>query len=456
MEQQLSLTQKQILSQHLIQTMEILQMSAIELESYLENLSMENPVVELDDVREESRDEKELARERKLEWLESTDYQNKVYYRDEDRDAESYWQDARDTGEVLSDYLLSQLLTEDNTDLEKQILEFIIYSIDSRGYFTDDTASIAETFSVPEETVLRLLSEIQKLDPAGVGARDLSECLLLQLSRRPGHSPVTEAIIKDHLDELGRNHIAGIARKMKLPVADVEAACEEIRSLNPKPGNSFSDRSQMAYISPDAVIVHVEDGFEILVNEYQYPRFHISTYYQELAKTVSDAETRTYLREKIRQAHAVADNIRQRSTTLSKVLHVIVDKQQDFFLRGVGNKRPLKLSDIAEATGLHESTISRTLRSKYLQCSWGVYPLNYFLTSVASKNAVSGEEQTPEYIKLRIKKIIAEENKERPLSDESISRALAEAQINISRRTVNKYRQELGIPDKSGRKQISG
>ena len=452
MNQSLILSQKQILSQHLIQSMEILQMSAIELEAYLENLSMENPVVELESVQDDVRSEKELALARKLEWLESTDYQNKVYYREERREDDSYWQDIGDSGEVLSDYLLAQLVTADYTDQERRVMEYLIYSLDEKGYFTDDPAAVAQAFSIEEEDVLQLLTEVQQLDPAGVGARDLSECLLLQLLRKPTWNEVTEEIIRDHLEDVARNHLAQIAKKMKISLQDVQDACEEIRTLNPKPGNAFSDRSRMPYISPDAVVVRVEDGFEILINEYQYPKFHISTYYQELEKTVTDAETKKYLREKIQQAQNVAGNIQQRTSTLSQVLHVLVEKQQSFFLHGAGHRRPLKLSDIAEATGLHESTISRTLRSKYLQCTWGVYPLNYFLTSAASTNAVSGEGQTPEYIKSQIQKIIAEEDQKKPLSDEAISRKLEESQIRISRRTVNKYRQELGIPDKSGRK----
>ena len=452
MNQHLELAQKQILSQHLIQSMEILQMSTQELESYLENLSMENPVIEIESAAAEDAGARETMLARKLEWLESTDYQNKVYYREDNTDSDSYWQDIRDDGEELSEYLIAQLPSVKLSETERQIMEFLIYSLDANGYFRDDPGTVAETFSVSRECVEQILQRLQELEPAGVGARSLQECLLLQLQRKPVHAAATEKIIRDHLDDVGRNHLAGIAKKLKIPLEEVQEACREIRTLNPKPGNAFSDRSRMQYISPDAVVVRVEDGFEILINEYQYPKFHISTYYQELEKTVKDAETKKYLREKIQQAQNVAGSIRQRTSTLSQVLHVIVERQQDFFLHGTGNRRPLKLADIAQETGLHESTISRTLRSKYLQCTWGVYPLNYFLTSVASTDKNSGEEQTPEYIKKQIREIIDGEDKKKPLSDDAISRELEKRQIRISRRTVNKYRQELGIPDKSGRK----
>ena len=452
MNQQLELSQKQILSQHLIQSMEILQMSTQELEVYLEKLSMENPVIEIENTSAEEMDVREAMLARKLEWLESTDYQNKVYYREDSSDSDSYWQDIRDEGEVLSDYLLSQLLSVKLTEKERQILEYLIYSLDPDGYYRDDLVHTAEEFSVSEEFAERMLKMVQALEPAGVGARNLQECLLLQLQRRTERCAAAETIVQDYLDEVGRNHLSGIAKKMKITQEEVQEACGKIRSLNPKPGNAFSDRSRMQYISPDAVVVKVEGGFEILINEYQYPKFQISTYYQELEKTVKDAETKKYLQEKIRQAQTVAGSIQQRTSTLSLVLHVIVERQQDFFLRGVGNRKPLKLADIARETGLHESTVSRTLRSKYLQCTWGVYPLNYFLTSVASTDQGSGEEQTPEYIKTQIRQIIDGEDRKKPLSDEAISRELAEKKICISRRTVNKYRLEMGIPDKSGRK----
>lgn len=452
MAQRLELNQKQILSQNLIQMMEVLQMSVQELEAYLQELSLENPVIELEDRPAEAESAREMARARKLEWLESTDHQNKVYYREGDREEDRYLQHAACSGETLAEYLLSQIMTFSYTQKEREIVAFLIYSLDARGYFTDDMSAVAASFSVPEEEIQRLLREVQALDPAGVGARSLQECLLLQMERLPEHTALAETIVRDHLPDVGRHHLQIIARKLGVPVAEVEDACKEICALNPKPGNAFSDRTQLHYISPDAVVVRVEDGFEILVNEYQYPRFRISEYYTELEKTVADKETKKYLREKIQQARTVAGNVKQRTSTLSKVLHVLVEKQQDFFLYGAGHRRPLKLSDIAKATELHESTISRTLRSKYLQCSWGVYPLNYFLCSVASTNAVSGEDQTPEYIKAQLKKIIQEEDRKKPLSDAAIAKCLKAMHISISRRTVNKYRQELGIPDKGGRK----
>ncbi len=450
----LELAQKQVITQQMIQSMEILQLNAIELQAYIENLSMENPVVDLVEAQQAPADVREQERARKLEWLESTDRQNRVYYQeDRDENAENNWRDINESGESLSDYLESQLLLTEYTDTEREILDYIIYSLDSKGYFGDDTAEAAKYFGISEEEFLEYLSEIQELDPAGIAARDLRECLLLQLYRQKDYSPVTEAVIKDHLNDIARNHLQLIAKKLQVSIQEVTDACEEIRSMNPIPGNSFSDRNQLRYISPDAVVVKLENEFEILVNEYQYPQFTINSYYQNLAKTTDDPEAKKYLKEKIAQAEAVAASIVQRSSTLSRVMHVLVERQEDFFMYGPGHKRPLRLADIAQALDLHESTISRTLHSKYLQCTWGVFPLNYFLTSAAAVSEETGEAQTAEYIKEQIQKIVDEEDKKKPLSDDGISKKLQEMDIRISRRTVNKYRTSMGIPDKSGRKE---
>ena len=453
MDLKMELSQKQIITQQMIQSMEILQMSALELDNYLEKLSQENPVIELE---ERSWDRDSAIHEkvhRELEWLSSTDRQNKVYYQQDgsDLDTESNLQDIRDRGVSLSEYLLSQVITEDRSD--RRIIEYIIHSLDSNGYYTDSLASLAEHFHISEEKAAHFLKCVQALDPAGVGARDLRECLLLQIDRREKILPITRAMVEHHLEDIARQHLKKIADKLHASVDEVKEGCEEIRSLNPRPGNSFNDRETLRYISPDAVVVKFGDHFEILINEYQYPRFTISKYYQNLARTTEDEEARKYLQQKIKEAKNAENDISMRTSTLSKVMRILVEKQYDFFLKGPGNKRPMKLSDIASLAQLHESTVSRTLRSKYLQCSWGVYPLNYFLTHTAVSGESSEDDQTAEQIKQKLIQVVEQENKKKPLSDEGIRKELEKLDVHISRRTVNKYRQELGLPDKQGRKE---
>lgn len=456
MELKMEVTQKQILSQHMIQSMEILQMSTAELESYIENLSLENPVVDLEHSYENTdKTATQIDLQRKLDWLESTDRQNHVYYQ-QDRDNDSLqdsWNISDSGGEQLSEYLTAQLITAPYDPRERQIIDYLILSLDSRGYLTEEVASIAQRFQVEEACVERLLGDIQALDPAGVGARDLKECLLLQVHRLQNFSEMTEELIKNHLEDIGKNHLASIAKQLHVSVEEIQEACQQIRSLNPKPGNAFSDREQLRYITPDIFVVKLEKSFEILVNEYQYPKFSINDYYQHMLKENTDAEVQKYLSQKIQQAQWVQNCISQRSSTLSRVTHVIVEKQQDFFLNGPLHNHPMKLSDIASALDLHESTVSRAMRGKYLQCSWGVFPLNYFLTaSVSKKSGDSGTGVTPMQIKEVMKEIIQSEDKQKPYSDRIISEELEKRGIHLSRRTVAKYREELGIPDKSGRK----
>ena len=454
MELNMSLSQKQVLSQHMVQSMEILQLSAQELESYIENLSMENPVIELAENHASASSARQEDLQRKLDWLESTDYQNRVYYQ-ADRSAESQsenWYDHTESEESLSEYLLSQMLLNHYSEQDYAIIEFMVLSLNDQGYFTDDLSVVCNKFQISAEHAEKMLSEIQALDPAGVAARNLKECLLLQLRRSKLDSPIAEAVIEHHLEDIARNHLKEITRKLNISYDEIMDICKLIRSFNPKPGSSFSSREQLRYISPDAVVIKLENQFEILINEYQYPKFNISAYYQELQQTTSDAETKKYLSDKIQQAKWVSGCIEQRTSTLSSVMHALVDMQHDFFLNGPGHKHPLRLSDIAKEVHLHESTISRTLRSKYLRCSWGVFPLSYFLTSAATKSSADSNEKTPEQVKSCIQKIIDSEDKQKPYSDQAISQKLEESGIHISRRTVNKYRTEMNLPDKSGRK----
>lgn len=476
------LSQKQVLSQHMVQSVEILQMSVQELEHYIETLAVENPVIELHDSAGDRISEgteevtwqdsisTELHREvmhrtdlqRKLEWLEATDMQNSVYYQQErdEQQGQEQWRDSEGEQEDLKEYLLSQLIFQKYAPSERTIVEFMVQSLDSRGYFTEDISFVAEYFSVPKKEIEKRLQEIQILDPAGVGARNLQECLLLQLRRKMSgikegvqtEKSLPERLVLYHMEDIAKNHLKDIAKKQKATIEEVVSACEVIRSLNPKPGNSFSSREQLRYISPDALVVKLEDKFEILVNDYQYPGFSISNYYQELCKSTKDKEAKEYLQKKIQQAEWVSNCIHQRSSTLMRVMKVLVERQKPFFEHGAGHKQPLRLADIATELALHESTISRAMRGKYLQCAWGVFPLNYFLSAVATVNKGVGEEQTAEQIKKCIQEMIESEDKQKPYSDQTISEKLKLQGIEVSRRTVNKYRQEMNLPDKSGRK----
>ncbi len=479
------LEQKQIISQQMIQTLKVLEMNVTELEAYLTRLSAENPVVELEpsEYRKETED-LALARqaefERKLEWLSSADRQNRTYYADDAPDQGlNAVQDPASSGETLAEHLHTQLLLKEYSARDFRILDFMARSLDSRGYFIEPLSVITEHFSVTEDAAESLLRKLQELEPAGVGARDLKECLLLQLRRYSGDlsfhfgkdrassaltaeellesakmTELAEQLVLHHLEDIARNHIDLIARKRGTTVPAVEAACSLIRRLNPKPGNAFSDGRALPYVRPDVIVIRREDApdFDVLVNDYQCPRLSVNSFYETLAQETDDPEAKKYLREKLAQIAQAKADLANRSSTLSRVAGLLVRLQSSFFLRGPGFRSPMVLSDLAGPLSLHESTVSRALKDKYLQCSWGVFPMNYFLNAAAVRKSAEEDGPGTDQVYRALQEVIDAEDKRKPLSDEKICAALADRGIQIARRTVNKYRKELGIPDKSGRK----
>lgn len=448
----LSIEQKQIMSQRMIQSAQILQMSAQELEEYVEELALENPVIDIKEHAPENEMEKKLQ---KYEWLNSLDDQNSAsYYQQESPDSdepEDNWNFAVSEGETLRDYLWSQIITSDFSDSELIMLEYMVESLDSRGYFTEELEDTAARFHMEAADAKALLSVLQGLDPAGICARDLTECLILQAKRLGIFDDAFEKIAKNHLDQVAKNHLSQIAKECKLPLDEVSRCCKMIRSLNPKPGASFSSREQLSYIVPDVTVVKFKDHFDILLNEYLYPDIRVNSYYRQLREEGSDSETAAYLSDKIRQAEWVRECIAKRNATLLDVSRTILELQQDFFINGPAHLHPLRLKDCSDKLGIHESTVSRAVKGKYLQCSWGIYPMNFFF----SRGMAATDGQTDlavDQIKNALKKVVEQENHAHPLSDRALSEELEKQGISISRRTVAKYRLELGIADASGRK----
>ena len=302
-----------------------------------------------------------------------------------------------------------------------------------------------------------LLSDLQALDPSGVCARTLEECLKLQLERRDILTPVLESIIDNCLEMVAKNQIPAIARKLRLSPAETAGYCQIIKSLNPKPGVSFSSRDQLRYIIPDVTIVKFKDHFDILLNESMYPTIELNSYYRQMNQNPESSELKEYLGNKIRQAEWVKQCVTQRGKTLMQVSRAILEHQEEFFTFGPAHLNPLRLADIAQELDIHESTVSRAVSKKYLQCSWGVYPMNFFFSrsvAVQESSSESGTQSvTAADIKRVLREIIEEENKKKPYSDRLLGEKLAERGISISRRTVAKYREEEGIADASGRKE---
>ena len=458
MDLKLQVKQTQTLSQRMIQSAEILQMTSQELNTYINELALENPVI---DIVEPPTAEEQRESIEQLEWLNSFNEENYYLYQrqnnDDDYDFKSSWNINTDDGETLQDYLWSQLITENFTDQETEIIKFMLECLDNKGYLEESTETIASYFGTDTEIVEDLLSDLQALDPSGVCARTLEECLKLQLERRDILTPVLESIIDNCLEMVAKNQIPAIARKLRLSPTETAGYCQIIKSLNPKPGVSFSSRDQLRYIIPDVTIVKFKDHFDILLNESMYPTIELNSYYRQMNQNPESSELKEYLGNKIRQAEWVKQCVTQRGKTLMQVSRAILEHQEEFFTFGPAHLNPLRLADIAQELDIHESTVSRAVSKKYLQCSWGVYPMNFFFSrsvAVQESSSESGTQSvTAADIKRVLREIIEEENKKKPYSDRLLGEKLAERGISISRRTVAKYREEEGIADASGRKE---
>ena len=457
MDLKLQVKQTQTLSQRMIQSAEILQMTSQELNTYINELALENPVI---DIVEPPTAEEQRESIEQQEWLNSFNEENYYLYQrqnnDDDYDFKSSWNINTDDGETLQDYLWSQLITENFTDQETEIIKFMLECLDNKGYLEESTETIASYFGTDTEIVEDLLSDLQALDPSGVCARTLEECLKLQLERRDILTPVLESIIDNCLEMVAKNQIPAIARKLRLSPTETAGYCQIIKSLNPKPGVSFSSRDQLRYIIPDVTIVKFKDHFDILLNESMYPTIELNSYYRQMNQNPESSELKEYLGNKIRQAEWVKQCVTQRGKTLMQVSRAILEHQEEFFTFGPAHLNPLRLADIAQELDIHESTVSRAVSKKYLQCSWGVYPMNFFFSrsvAVQESSSESGTQSvTAADIKRVLREIIEEENKKKPYSDRLLGEKLAERGISISRRTVAKYREEEGIADASGRK----
>ena len=456
MELNMSMKQTQTLSPQMMQSMEILQMGSQELLEYIENQVQENPVLEMEE-KYAGKDEG-IDLQRKLEWLESTDAQNRVYHQqdseDDGTDPVSNYGNADETEENLYLYVLSQL---ELLDLEPELLEagrFLVESLNQNGWLDEPLEDLAVQMEKPLDLAARALEIVQSLEPAGVGARTLSECLVLQLNRRED-SGLAIRIAQDYLDPLSKNRYGFIAKALGATQEQVYAACELIRSLNPRPGGGFAARENLIYINPDIFVVNFPDHFELLTNDYFFPTLNVSSYYCRMLRDSKDDEVKDYLVNKVRQAKWVVRSIEQRRSTLMQCAEVMLDLQEDFFRHGPGHLKPMSLADIAQRVGVHESTVSRTVKDKYLQCSSGVYPLSYFFSRSLGGGVVGGpgDASSPDTAKAMLKKLITEEDKHKPLSDQKLCELMAKDGCEISRRTVAKYRDELGIPSTTGRKQ---
>ena len=369
----------------------------------------------------------------------------------------------------LEEHLLWQLALTEMSDTEKMIARAIIGNIDDDGYMRTSIEDIAADAKVPTESVESALRQVQSFDPAGVGARDLPECLLIQLgfldrnsvgtpARRSGSlkGSLVESIVRFHLKDLEKKQYARVAKALDTTVEAVVEAMHVIEGLEPKPGRPYFSANNYAII-PDVFVVKNEGEWTVLLNDDGLPRLRISPYYKQMMscslKEDSDA-ARVYMDEKYRGAQWLIRSIEQRNKTILKVVRSIVKFQEAFFEKGVQHLKPLVLKQVAEDIGMHESTISRVTANKYMYCPQGMLELKFFFNTALQRTDQSQDALSSVTVREMIKNMIAEEDTQHPLKDEEIAAKLQSHQIIIARRTVAKYRSEVNIPSASQRKRF--
>ncbi|MGH9318360.1 MAG: RNA polymerase factor sigma-54 [Vicinamibacteria bacterium] len=475
---QAKLQQKLILTPSLQQAIKLLPMSTLELADMLQQEITENPLLEEELERPpesgENTEEPPVAETASPEEQKS-EPETKAEDSMSEIDYESFFSDYLDEGyrprtsyEIpdlppientlsttasLADHLEWQLRMTPLDEKTVEIGEAVIGNIDEQGYLQASVEEICSMGDYDAESVEAALRIVQGFDPVGIAARDLRECLLIQIRHLDLEETFVETMVSEHLELLQNHRFNDIAKAMKLPVEEVIEHCEIIRRLDPQPGSKFNtERSH--YVTPDVYVVKVDGKYEVVLNEDRLPQLRISSVYRRMLENKSEDNqaTRDYVKEKLRSALWLIKSVDQRQKTIYKVANSIVRQQNEFLDNGVEHLRPMVLRDVAVDIGMHESTVSRVVSNKYIHTPQGVYEMRYFFHSgIAS---VGGEHVSSVTIKQRIRKIVEEENPKRPLSDSKIVKILEEEGLVLARRTIAKYREELRIPPSNQRKNL--
>jgi RNA polymerase sigma-54 factor len=354
----------------------------------------------------------------------------------------------------LEDHLMWQLRLSSLGDTDQRIGATIIYNLSDDGYLETPIAELAAQLEAAPADVERVLKRLQRFDPPGVAARDLRECLLIQLRNLGMEESLAARIVADHLDMLEKHRYAEIAKVLRIDLDMVGQATRTIAALEPKPGRDYGGQEPI-YVVPDVFIQKVGTDFQVSLNEDAVPRLRLASYYQRVLRDGAvTEETREYLQERLRSARWLVKSIYQRQQTIFKVARSIVKFQREFFEHGVSRLKPLVLKDVADDIGMHESTISRATANKYAHTPQGIFELKFFFTS--GVKATGGEDVSAETVKEKIRAMVAGEGSDGPLSDQTIADRLCAESINIARRTVAKYRQALGILPSARRKPVAG
>jgi len=457
LQQTQNLALHQVLSPQLQQSLLILQTPLLELRNLVRQEMETNPVLEelpdqsgLDesDTVESAGDNNFKEEFEKLASLDEEwrDYmaQSGSYTRSQEaQDKRQFFFDSIPVQETLQQNLIGQLNQTALSADDRKAAEMIIGNIDDNGFLQSTPEQMALNSGIPKENFEKLLALIQSFYPPGVGARDLRECLLIQLQRQEKESTLEYKIVSEHMEDLGKRRFPEIARQMNISVEDVQSAADKIARLNPRPGQIFAAAPQN-YVLPDVTVEKVDGDYQIILNDEQIPHLRISNIYKDIiAQDNNGAEVKDYIRDKIRSGKFLIRSIHQRQQTISNIAQQVLARQRDFFEHGPSHLKPMTMGEIADAIGVHETTVSRAVSGKYMATPQGIFEMKYFFTS--GYQTATGESLSNTSVKEAILDLVKHENGNAPLSDQQIVEILNERGIPIARRTVAKYRDELNI-----------
>jgi RNA polymerase sigma-54 factor len=468
-------TQSMVLAPQLRQSLKILQVAALDLRSVIQEELQNNPTLEempmegvsLDKEQTENANESgENGPSETPEQHEEMDFSNsKEYeilsklnedwrdhmaqaggsqpYTSEDAEKRQHFFDSLVTETSLQEHLMQQAALADIEPKMLEAMHHLVGSLDDRGFLTQSAADVALQTNLPLEVVQQAVKLLKTFDPPGIGCQNIAESLLQQLIAKGRSDSLAARILRDHFTLLSRRRIPEIARKLGSHMDDVQVAIEEIGTLDPAPGRRFADDNNRVVV-PDVTVEKDGDEWKIILNSDYIPRLRISSTYRELiAKGTLNKQEREYLRERMRAGKFLINSIEQRQQTIERITREIIKVQTEFFEKGVSKLRPLTMTQIADVVGVHETTVSRAIANKYIRTPHGVFDFKYFFTP--GYQADSGASVSNTSVKDMINDLIEGEDRSHPLSDQEIVGKLQEKGINIARRTVAKYREELGL-----------
>ncbi len=478
--QSTQLKQEIKINPRLYQAMDLLYMPLLDLQQHLKQELMNNPFLEMVEPEEEDDEEEGQTEEApqaekandEIDWEEILLNGFDAGGRHEEHEEKEYYEPVTVETRDLADHLRDQIQLLELTPRQRLLADEFVGNIDEDGYlacpveeiFTSINDLVRSTAEEMDQDPLdapvysgeeleEMLSIIQGLDPPGVGARDLRECLLLQLKDAGLEQSVPYRLVRDCFDELINHRWSEISKRFGISPSDVQKAADEIQKLDPKPGIKYSDTGDN-YIIPDLIVEKIDGKYHVFLNDANLPRLKLSKAYQEIArdKKKFEGENKEFISNKLNSANWMIQAIEQRRQTMLKVMNFIVDRQREFFEKGVQYLKPLTLREVAEVINMHESTVSRVTNEKFVQTPRGVLPLKFFFSSGLS--TTGGEDVSARGIKAQIEKLVAEEDPKHPLTDQAIVNILKESGVQIARRTVAKYRDQLGVLSARMRKRV--